>query len=87
MGVGVVICLEQGADCLRMVQHPQTPSSLASSKSRLVLPLKRRHQQKCQPVAEAGMHGPNTLGPQVLKSWRGRVPLVPWGGCAYETPV
>jgi len=80
MGVGVVICLEQGADCLRMVQlmpqHPKTPSSLASSKSK-----KRRHQQKCQPVAEAGVHEPNTLGPQVLKSWRGRVPLVPWGGC------
>ena len=41
-GVGVVICLERGADCLRMVQlmplHPQTPSSLASFKSRLVLP-------------------------------------------------
>jgi len=38
----VVISLEQGADCLRMVQliplHPQTPSSLASVKSRLVLP-------------------------------------------------
>jgi len=40
-GVGVVICLEQGADCLHMVQlmplHPKTPSSLASLKSRLVL--------------------------------------------------
>ena len=33
-GVGVVICLERGADCLHMVQliplHPKTPSSLAS---------------------------------------------------------
>ena len=41
-GVGVVICLEQGADCLHMVQlmplHPKTPSSLASFKFRLVLP-------------------------------------------------
>jgi len=41
-GVGVVICLERGADCLQMVQlmplHPKTPSSLASFKSRLVLP-------------------------------------------------
>ena len=41
-GVGVVICLERGADCLRMVQlmplQPKTPSSLASFKSRLVLP-------------------------------------------------
>jgi len=41
-GVGVVICLERGADCLHMVQlmplHPQTPSSRASFKSRLVLP-------------------------------------------------
>ena len=40
-GVCVVICLERGADCLHMVQlmslHPQTPSSLASFKSRLVL--------------------------------------------------
>jgi len=39
-GVGVVICLEQGADCLHMVQlmplHPKTASSLASVKSRLV---------------------------------------------------
>jgi len=36
----VVICLEQGADCLRTVQlmplYPETPSSLASFKSRLV---------------------------------------------------
>ena len=41
-GVGVVICLERGADCLHIVQlmplHPKTPSSLASLKSRLVLP-------------------------------------------------
>jgi len=38
----VVICLERGANCLHMVQlmplHPQTPSSLASFESRLVLP-------------------------------------------------
>jgi len=38
----VVICLEQGADCLHIVYlmplHPQTLSSLASFKSRLVLP-------------------------------------------------
>ena len=38
---GVVICLEQGADCLHMVQlmslHPKTTSSLASFKFRLVL--------------------------------------------------
>jgi len=35
------ICLERGADCLHTVQlmalHPQTPSSLISFKSRLVL--------------------------------------------------
>jgi len=41
-GVGVVLCLERGADCLHMVQlmplHPETPSPLASFKSRLVLP-------------------------------------------------
>jgi len=38
----VVISLERGADCLHMVQlmplHPKTASSLASFKSRLVLP-------------------------------------------------
>jgi len=37
----VVVCLERGAGCLHMVQlmplYPQTPSSLASFKSRLVL--------------------------------------------------
>ena len=37
-----VICLERGADCSHMVQlmplHPETASSLASFKSRLVLP-------------------------------------------------
>jgi len=42
-GVDMVICLERGADWfLHMVQlmpqHPETPSSLASFKSRLVLP-------------------------------------------------
>jgi len=40
---GVVICLERGADCLQSEAqltplHPKTPSSLASVKSRLVLP-------------------------------------------------
>ena len=35
----MVICLERGADCLHMVQQmPKTPSSLASFRSRLVLP-------------------------------------------------
>ena len=38
----MVICLEQGADCLHMVQlmplSSPIPSSLASFKSRLVLP-------------------------------------------------
>jgi len=38
----VVICMEQGEDCLHMVQlmplHPKTPSSLASFTSRLVFP-------------------------------------------------
>jgi len=41
-GVGVLICLQRDADRLHMVQlmplHPKTPSSLASFKSRLVLP-------------------------------------------------
>jgi len=39
----MVICLEQGADCLHMVQlmplHLKTPPPLASFKSRLVVPL------------------------------------------------
>ena len=42
-GVGVVICLERSTDCSHMVHlmplHPQTPASLASFKSRLVLPV------------------------------------------------
>jgi len=41
-GADVAICLQWGADCLHMVQLmpliPKTPSSLASFKSRLVLP-------------------------------------------------
>ena len=41
-GVGVVICLERGADCSHMVQlmplHPKTSSTHASFKSRLVSP-------------------------------------------------
>jgi len=56
----VVICLKRGADCLHMVQlmplHPETPSTLASIKSRLVLPfwyqltqvvLKKRPLNRC----------------------------------------
>jgi len=45
----VVICLERGAHCLHVVQlmqlHLKTSSSLASFKSRLVLPLWYRHTQ------------------------------------------
>jgi len=41
-GVLVWLCIERGADCLHMVQlmplRRKTPSSLASFKSRLVLP-------------------------------------------------
>ena len=41
--------MERGADCLHMVQlmslHPITPSSLASFKSRLVLPFLSRFTQ------------------------------------------
>ena len=37
-----LICLEGGVDCLHMVQlmllHPKTPSSVASFKSRMILP-------------------------------------------------
>ena len=39
----MVICLEQGADYLHIIQltplHPKTPSCLALFKSRLVLPV------------------------------------------------
>ena len=45
----MVISLERGADCLRMVQlmplHPKTPLSLASFKSKLVVPLWYRPTQ------------------------------------------
>ena len=45
----MVICLGGGADCLHMVQlmplHPETPSSLAPFKSRLVLPFWCRFTQ------------------------------------------
>jgi len=45
----VVICLEQGANYLHMVQlmplHPKTPSSLASFKSTLDLPFWYRPTQ------------------------------------------
>ena len=56
LGVGVVICLEWGADCLHMVQlmplYPKTPSSLAWFKSRLVLPLWYRTYRLIQAVLE-----------------------------------
>ena len=45
----MVVCLQQGADCLHMVQlmplHPKTPSSVASFKSRLVLPFWYQHTE------------------------------------------
>jgi len=48
-GAGMVISLERGADCLHMVQlmplPSQTPSPLASFKSRLVLPFPYRLTQ------------------------------------------
>jgi len=60
----VVICPERGTDCLYMVQlmplHPKTPSSLASFKSRLVLPfwyqltqvvLEKRPLNRCSVLA------------------------------------
>ena len=54
----MVICLERGADCLHLVQlmplHPQTASSLASFKSRLVLPFwYQLNQDKGCPEKEA----------------------------------
>jgi len=60
----VVVCLQRGAKCLHMVQlvplHPETPSSLASFKSSLVLPfwygltqvaLEKRPLNGCSSVA------------------------------------
>jgi len=46
-GVGVIVCLERGADCFHMVQPMPlpSPSSLASFKSRLVLPFRYRLTQ------------------------------------------
>jgi len=47
-GVDKVICLERGADCIivqLMSMHPKTPTSLASFKSRLVLPFWHRLTQ------------------------------------------
>ena len=45
----MVVCLQRGADCLHMVQlmplHSQTPLSLVSFKSRLVLPFWQRLTQ------------------------------------------
>jgi len=65
----VVICLESGADCLHMVQlmplRPEPPSSLASFKSRLVLPfwyrptqvvLEKRPLNGCSVVVVVGLH-------------------------------
>jgi len=56
-GVGVVICLEQGADYLHIIQltplHPKTPSCLALFKSRLVLPV---WYQLTQVVLEKGRY-------------------------------
>jgi len=48
------LSVERGADCLHIVQlmplHPQTPSSLASFKSRLVLPFWYRLTRVVQPL-------------------------------------
>ena len=48
----MLICLVRGADCLHMVQlmplHPKTPPSLASFKSRLVVPFWYRITQVVQ---------------------------------------
>ena len=46
MRLYVVICQERGADCLHMVQLVPLPSSLASFKSRVVLPFWYRLTQR-----------------------------------------
>ena len=69
----MVVCLERGAGCLHMVQlmplHPKTPSSLASFKSRLVLPfwywltqliLERRPLSGCNSSCTGTLDGPGT---------------------------
>jgi len=48
----VVICLQQGADCLHI---PKLPSSLASFKSRMVLPF--FWYRLTQVVLETRLHG------------------------------
>ena len=78
--VGVVICLERCADCLHMVQlmplHPKNPSSLASLKSRLVLPfwhrliqvvLEKRPLNRCSSGTQAA---PCWLGHSNKSLWR-----------------
>jgi len=58
-GVGVVLCLEPGADCLHVVQlmplHPKTPSSLDSFKSGLVLLFWYRLAQVVQEKRPSGV--------------------------------
>ena len=43
--------------------------------------MRRTHRKKNG--SNKTWRGPNTLDRQVLQSWRGRVPRVPYGGCAY----
>ena len=72
-GVGVVICLEWGADCLHMVQlmslHPRTASSLASFKSRLVLLLLLSVLWRCWLGGRKGIRPVKKLSGGVLVWW------------------
>ena len=43
----------------------------------------RYYKPSATKTATCKSWGPDNLGPHILKSWRGRVPRVPQGGCAY----
>ena len=76
-GVGVVICLELGAVCLHMVQLmqllPKTPTSLASFKSRLVIPFWYRLTQAV--LEKRPLNGRSSSGGSICDGWWNAVVL------------
>ena len=77
-GVGVVICLEQGADCLHMVQlmplHPKTPSSLAWFKCRMDLLFWYRLTQVV--LEKRPLNGCSSSSNSLLGVWQSVVPRI-----------
>ena len=70
---------------LHLLRHPCFAHSLPYSSFLLPLNLSRSSHRIAQRKITASCKSrivPNTLGPHDLKSWRGRVPRVPKGGCA-----